>query len=380
MIRVLHVIHWFRRGGIETQLLRILKEYDRGRFHMDACVMGPEPGELAEEAKRYDAEVVACRRSANLLDFAWRFEKLVKTRNYHVVHCHAEAWSGALLRGASRAGIPVRISHARSSLPEGMEAGKNPVMKAARALVVGWGRHWVNCYATHGCAVSRATMRARWPEWIAFPERYVVWTGGVDLNRFRPPDSHQMKNLPSAIIICVASLRPVKRQDLLLRIFASVCRKVPRARLVLVGKGQNQAWYQRLAEELRVTAAVDFLGQRDDVPELLRSARVFVSCSEVEGLSNSLLEAQATGLGIVASDIPANREALAREYHPFLFSLNDPEKAVAGIVGMLSDDSLIERLGRAGREHTRRHYNAQEKLEELQEYYVSWLGQARAGG
>jgi len=380
VIRVLHVIHWFRRGGIETQLLRIFSEYDRNRFHMDACVMGSDPGDLAEEAKSSGAEVLVCRRSANLLDFSRRFENLVKTKNYQVVHCHGEAWSGPILRGAFRAGVPVRISHARSSLAEGMEVGRNPLMRAARAVVVGWGRHWANRYATHGCAVSRSAMEARWPEWLSNPKRCVVWTGGVDLNRFGLADWHRTKDPAGQIIICVASLRPVKRHDLLLRIFAEVVRKVPLARLVLVGEGRYRARYRRLADRLGVAPAVDFLGQRDDVPELLRSAKVYVSCSEVEGLSNSLLEAQATGLGIVASDIPGNREALAREYHPFMFSLDTPEKAVPAIVRMLSDDSLVERLGRAGREHACRFYDSREKLEELQEYYVSWLKETVVSG
>ncbi len=50
MIRVLHVLNWFRRGGLETLLLRILRDYDRSRFHMDACCIGKDEGHLADEA------------------------------------------------------------------------------------------------------------------------------------------------------------------------------------------------------------------------------------------------------------------------------------------------------------------------------------------
>ena len=56
LIRVLHSINWFQRGGVETQLLQILRDYDRARFRMDVCCFGTEVGYLAPEAKKLGAE------------------------------------------------------------------------------------------------------------------------------------------------------------------------------------------------------------------------------------------------------------------------------------------------------------------------------------
>ena len=88
---------------------------------------------------------------------------------------------------------------------------------------------------------------------------------------------------------------------------------VPDARLVFVGTGTHESACRHLAHDLGVSKAVDFLGSRDrmEIPGLLRSARVFLYCSESEGLPNVLLEAQATALPVVATDIPAHREVLA---------------------------------------------------------------------
>jgi glycosyltransferase EpsF len=81
---------------------------------MDACVIGSEAGYLAEEARSYGAEILFCPKSPNLLSFSRLFFHMLKNRSYDVVHSHGEAWSGATLRGAARAGVPVRIAHMRA--------------------------------------------------------------------------------------------------------------------------------------------------------------------------------------------------------------------------------------------------------------------------
>jgi glycosyltransferase EpsD len=159
------------------------------------------------------------------------------------------------------------------------------------------------------------------------------------------------------------------------RIFASVREGVPEARLVFIGTGAYESACRRLACDLGVSQAVDFLGPRDrmEIPQLLRSARVFLHCSESEGLPNVLLEAQATGLPVVASDIPAHREALSPALHPYLFIQGDVDKAANKVIRLLTQLDLANNLGDAGRAHVCRHYSASSSLKILEDYYVSWL-------
>lgn len=374
-IRVLHVLNWFRQGGLETQILRILRCYDRRRFLMDACVIGAEAGHLSKEARSYGAEILFCPKSPNLFSFSRLFFRIIRNKTYDVVHSHGEAWSGAILRGAAQAGVPVRIAHMRDMGNVGADADKNPLIKAARLVITGWGRHWVRRHATHVVAVSQAALDERWPEWRSQSDRFLVWTAGVDTQRFSAV-SNGKRAVTLPVIICVGNffLRS-KRQDMALRILAAINNTVPDARLVFVGTGTHEPACRQLAHELGITHAVDFLGSRDrlEIPGLLRSASVFLHCSESEGLPNVLLEAQATGLPVVATDIPAHREVLAPALHPYLFDIRELDRAANKVTEILTKPDLAHTLGRAGRAYVTKHYSSPSCLKILEDYYVSWL-------
>ncbi len=342
---------------------------------MDACVIGAEAGYLADEAKGYGAEILSCHKSPNLLSFSQHFFRLLRDKAYDVVHSHGEAWSGATMRGAAQAGVPVRIAHLRDMGLMGAKADNQVLTKAGRMVVTAWGRHWVRRHATHVVAVSQAALDQRWPEWRNRSDRFLVWTAGVDTQRFAPI-ANGKRNATAPVIICVGNffLRS-KRQDMVLRIFASVRRTVPETRLVFVGTGTYESACQGLARELGVSDAVDFLGtkNRTEIPALLQSASVFLYCSESEGLPNVLLEAQATGLPVVATNIPAHREVLSPALHPYLFNHAELDQVATKVAVILTKPDLAEALGRAGRAHVTKHYSSSSCLKVLEDYYISWL-------
>lgn len=370
MIRVLHVINWLRAGGVETQLMHILRAYDRTRFHMDVCVIGGEIGYLGPEARELGSTILSCTKSTNLLGFSDRFARLLAPLHYDVVHSHFETWGGAILRGARLAGVPVRIVHLHSMLPWADDLIFRPVVKLGQTALLAWGRHWVRRHSTHILVVSQAVVEHRFVRHLNGQGNVFLWTGGVDTSRFSPCID---TNLPGADnIIWVGGLLPSKRVDLQLQILKFVLRDIPSARLTVVGGGKSEPELRLLADRLRVANSVDFLGVRHDVPELLRSARVFLSCSQVEGLPTVMLEAQASGLPVVASDIEPHRESLAKELHPYLFRIDSPAEAAKSIVQILKDSALREKLARSGREYVLRKYDASTQLALLQEYYSRW--------
>jgi glycosyltransferase involved in cell wall biosynthesis len=368
MIRVLHVVNWLRAGGVETQLMHILRDYDRKRFHMDVCVIGGEIGYLGPEVRNLGSKILSCTKSSNLLGFSNRFSSLIAPFHYDVVHSHFETWSGAILRGANHAGVPVRIAHLHSIRPWPKAAEFRPFVEFGQTSVLLWGRHWVRRHCTHILAVSRAVVEQRLARRLN-GDNIFLWTGGVDTSKFSPGESSHSS---SENIIWVGGLHPSKRIDLQLQILKSVLRDAPNARLTIVGGGKSEPELRMLADRLEVTNSVDFLGIRRDVPELLRSAGVFLSCSQVEGLPTVLLEAQATGLPVVATDIAPHRESLAKELHPYLFHVDSPEKAANGIVRLLKDPTLRDGLARCGREYVLKKYNAFTQLTLLQKHYSRW--------
>jgi glycosyltransferase involved in cell wall biosynthesis len=372
MIRVLHVINWFELGGVETQLLYILREYDRTRFHMDVCTIGGHAGQLAEEASRTGAEILSCPKSPNLFSFSHRFASQIKGKRYHIVHSAFEAWSGPILRAAHNARVPVRIAQLHAMQPWPTEHGDSLSLKGARAAVSLWGRYWLCRHATHVIAVSKAVMEARLPSCVRTRPELALWTGGVDTTRFAPTDAEGPGRSEFPIILWVGALRRPKRIDIQFRVLSSVLKAIPETKLFLVGGGVQHSALRELAERMKIADSVRFLGPRDDVPELIRSADVFLSCSETEGLPTVLLEAQASAIPVVATDIPPHREALSPVLHPYLFGLDQPEAGAKAIVRILTDAKLRASLGKQARQFILERYGASVQLRRLENHYECW--------
>ena len=146
-------------------------------------------------------------------------------------------------------------------------------------------------------------------------ERILVIANAVDMERFRPAAPGERETLraqfgfpaTAPLIGCVANLRPVKGHEVLIEAFASVCARVPQARLALVGEGPIETPLRERARALGVLDRLHFLGLRQDVPDLLRAFDVAVLASHSEGLSNALLEAMASGLPTVATAVGGTR-------------------------------------------------------------------------
>ncbi len=179
------------------------------------------------------------------------------------------------------------------------------------------------------------------------PARTVLIPNGIDLaawGRARGPTVGA-----GGQILFVGRLAEQKAVDVLLRAFARVRVAHPRARLLCAGDGPERASLEALTDSLGLAGSVDFLGRRDDVHDLLREAAVFVLPSRSEGLSNSLLEALATGTPVIASDIPGTREVVRHEVDGLLVPVDDAAALAAAIDRVLGDSSLAARLSSSGR-------------------------------
>jgi glycosyltransferase involved in cell wall biosynthesis len=172
---------------------------------------------------------------------------------------------------------------------------------------------------------------------------------GVDLSRFEKVHPARLPGPDGAEhVLFVGALRVEKRLPDLVRSFARVAQIRPKAQLVIAGEGAEETAIRTAAREMGLEERIHLLGRRNDVPELLAGASVFVLTSASEGLSNALLEAMAAGTPIVATDIDANRAVVEHEKEALLIPLGDPEALGRAIVKLLDDRELALRLSRAG--------------------------------
>lgn len=377
MIRILNVIGRFSHGGIENQLLRVLQSYDRDRFTMDVCCTMPGKGSLEEHAKETGTNIIRCLRSPNLHSFAYRFRDTVKNRGYDIVHSNFELWSGAILRGAFLAEIPVRIAHLHDIELEGRNISSKFYGRMARRVLGSWGTGLLRKYSTHVLGASRAVLDARWPEWHKEPHRFDIFNAGVDVQRFFPNRQTGRRKRITCVGSFLGSAYPNKRQDFLIKVFAEVRKTIPDVELVLAGSGPHELNCRMLAAQMGLSDAVHFLGRSDNVPDILRDTAVFALCSESEAMPTVLMEAQASGLAIAASDIPAHREVLHEKFHEFLFPLDSRQKAVSSLVSLLTNSSLRRHLGKLGRSHVVEKHNFSVQSAKLESFYQTCIKSVR---
>ncbi len=190
------------------------------------------------------------------------------------------------------------------------------------------------------------------------PERIIRIPNGVDTDRFRPVRNREAAKralgLQGKIVLFVGRLDPQKGLRHLLEAWTAVVAQRPDTRLLLLGTGPQEAELMRLAEELRVSSHVDFLGYRDDVRPYLQATDVFVLPSLAEGMSNVLLEAMASGLACVATRIGGNTDLVEDDVNGVLVEPADGAGLANAILRLVQSDADAARLGVAARERVER--------------------------
>lgn len=130
----------------------------------------------------------------------------------------------------------------------------------------------------------------------------------------------------SLLILTVARLHPQKGHDYLLPIIPQIIAKFPQVQFVWVGDGEDRAYLTNLVQECKMEAQVNFLGYRNDIPELLTAADLFLFPSYQEGFPFAVLEAMIYGLPIVASDTGGIPEMVLDGQHGLIFPTGDRQK------------------------------------------------------
>jgi glycosyltransferase involved in cell wall biosynthesis len=142
----------------------------------------------------------------------------------------------------------------------------------------------------------------------------------------------------------------------------AVLRQQPDARLWLAGDGPDRASLQSQIQRLKVQNRVLLAGSFDGTEELLCAADLFVLPSLEEGMSQSLLEAMACGLPIVASDIPGNRDLIENNRDGLLVRVADPIELSAAVLRLLNEPGLAGQLGANARDRVGRHFSLEKMI------------------
>ena len=209
----------------------------------------------------------------------------------------------------------------------------------------------------------------------------VVVVGGVDTNTFQPgvKDRVLLNELGigqgQPVIISTRNLAPVYDVATLLKAFPTIISSFPSAKLIVVGKGIQENDLRELARSLGILENVVFTGwiKPSELPKYLFSSDIYVSTSLSDGTSNSLLEAMASGLAVVVSDIPANRQWIQVAENGFLFPIKDHVALAEQVVKLLGDTGKRKTLGELARHTVEQNADPETEMQKLISIYQRLL-------
>lgn len=201
---------------------------------------------------------------------------------------------------------------------------------------------------------------------------------GIDLDRFTPANGSLPAGEP--VIGAVKALVPTKGFSYLLDAMPKVLERHPRARLLLVGDGPERAKLERQARDLGIADRVEFAGEaaHDQVHSYLARMDVFVQPSLTESFGVSALEASATALPVVASDVEGGREIVRDGETGILVPPGESESLAHALLRLLDQPDLRAAMGTAGRHFVEQRYNWPENAARMEALYREVV-EARGG-
>jgi glycosyltransferase involved in cell wall biosynthesis len=275
-----------------------------------------------------------------LLSMAWSVWRAA--RNADVVHAN---WAvcGCIAGLAGRArGVPV-VTTLRGE----------DVTRAQRRWIEAAILSWCLHFSMRVVTVSQAFESWLREQFDRFAHKISVIENGVDAQFLRCGEQRTQSRSDSLRLVIIGSLIRRKAVDQAIRALALIADEPSHVSLTIIGSGPEEQHLRDLAVSLGISKQVTFRGHLapDKVAEMLLAFDVFVLTSLSEGRPNVVLEAMATGLPVIASDIDGVRELITDEQTGLLYRSGETQELAERIRLLQADPSLRARLGKAAHEH-----------------------------
>lgn len=299
-IRILQIIGAMNRGGAETFLMNVLREIDSSKFELLFLCYGDKTFDYEDEIYALGGKIIRTPdvKEVGVVDHIIRIRRIILENDIDILHAHTYFNSMFSLIAARLAGVRVRITHSHNTKSEEHPSSiKKAYFIISRAVVNGLSTVRLAC----GKEAGRALFSTN--------SKFTVIYNGIDLARFAYDNKKRLsirKDLgiksSTKVILHVGRFEEQKNHTFLIEVFKEYRAVEPNSKLLLVGRGVLSERIKQKVERLGLQDAVLFLGVRPDTDRLYCAADVFVFPSLFEGLPVVLIEAQANGLPILASN------------------------------------------------------------------------------
>jgi glycosyltransferase involved in cell wall biosynthesis len=366
-LRILEIIPSLDQAGAEKQLVLLATGLPRDEFDVHVCAL-TRTGPLAEPLRERQIPVEDVQKRWKVDPSAFhRLRRIIQRLKPDLVH----TWIFAANSYGRQAAFSAGVRH--------VLAGERCVDRWKS-----WREFAVDRYLarkTDWIVTNSAGVTDFYASWGIPREKFVVIPNGI---RLPDPECDILEDRPIArqallaelklpgharLIGAVGRLWPQKRyKDL---IWAADLLKVIRddTYLLIVGEGPERERLERFRDQVQIQDRVRFLGHRVDVPEILRHLDCFWIGSGFEGQSNSLMEAMATGVPVIASNIAGNQELIEQGVSGFLVPVGDRAGFARWTHSLLEDSTKAHRIGAAARERMRHEFSVERMIARYADLY-----------
>ena len=294
-IRILHIVTYMGRGGLETMIMNYYRNIDRSKVQFDFLTHRQERWDYDDEIEKLGGKIY---RLPRLNPFSPSYLKALdgffkEHKEYKIVHCHQDCLSGIPLKYAKKNGVPFTIAHSHN-------ANQDKNLKYLVKLIA---KNNISKYSDHLFACGKEA-----GEWMFKTSDFEILNNAIDTKRYiyNEEKSLEMKEklgvTDKFVIGHVGRFRFQKNHSFIIDIFKEVCKKEPNSTLLLVGDGPLEEEIKKKVDDLGLLDKVKFLGARDDVNDLMQAMDVFILPSLFEGFPLTMIETQASGLNCIISD------------------------------------------------------------------------------
>ena len=356
-IRIVHVLYSFETGGLEKGIATLVRKASPEFEHAILCMStsGKSEGLLPLNTQLIELH----KRPGNSPSFLLKLSRVIKGLRPHIVH--TRNWGGVDGIVAARLAGISSVVHGEHGWEVLDPNGHNPRRILIRRILSRCVREYT-CVSKHIKAWLGETVRIKKP----ISQIY----NGVDTEMYSPNGA--TKNLRAELTIplnalvigCVGRLDPIKDHPTLFRAFEIVQQQVPNAVLLTVGDGILR---QRLDTSSR--KGIMFLGNRSDVPAILTMLDVFVLASRNEGISNTILEAMASAVPVVVTNVGGNPEIVEHERTGFLVEPGDAQAMAKAILLYADNPELRLRHGQEGRKRVLKDFTIENMVRSYEAVY-----------
>lgn len=338
--RILHLISGLEVGGAEKQLLRILPELQGDFDNRVCCIRGHGSiGKLLEK-KGIKVHYLNIKNifSPNLIV---RFKRVVeefKPDTLVTYLIHADLYGRVLAK----------------------LCGIRKVLCSQRGILLNW--EWLRFFdrltksLVTKYTVQTEVTKKELMQKLKLPEsKFVVIPNGINLTEFNFEINVHDKKTELKLeenklnIACVSNLRRGKGHEYLLQAFEKIFENDKNLNLLIVGDGEKMAELKRQAENYHSKNNIHFLGKRNDVKEILKISDIFVLPTLGEGMSNAILEALASSLPVITTDIPVNKEIITDNVTGFLVKPRQSRELSEKIQFLIVNPEIRKELGLNGK-------------------------------